>query len=61
MIYVFQGKSSTELKSGIEILVDQAVKLWIKTVKILFWSTTWEPVGLLKFQYYFLSYLDNLL
>ena len=32
---------SKELKTGIEILVGQAVfKLWIKTVKILFWSIT---------------------
>ena len=36
-----------ELKNGIEILVDQAVfKLWIKTVKILFWSITQELLGL---------------
>ena len=39
-----------ELKCGIEILVDQAVfKLWIKTVKILFWSITQEPLDRLEF------------
>ena len=33
-------------KNGIEILVGQAVcKFRIKTVKILFWSVTHEPVG----------------
>ena len=32
-----------ELKNGIEILVDQAVK-WIKTVKMLFRSITQEPL-----------------
>ena len=37
-------------KHGIEILVGQAVfKLWIKTVKILFWSITQELLGLLRF------------
>ena len=41
---------SKELKNSIQILVDQVVfKLWIKTVKILFWSVTQELLGLLKF------------
>ena len=32
-----------------EILVGYTVfKLWIKTVKILFWSITQEPLGLSK-------------
>ena len=40
------SKLSKELKNGIEILVGQAVfKLWIKTVKIVFWSITQEPLG----------------
>ena len=44
------SKLSKELKYGIEILIGQAVfKLWIKTVKILFWSITQELLGLLKF------------
>ena len=39
---------SEELKNGIEISVGPAVfKLWIKVVKILFWSTTPEPLDLL--------------
>ena len=43
-------KLSKELKTGIEILVGQAVfKLWIKTVKIMFWPKAKEPLGLLKF------------
>ena len=38
-------------KNGIEVLVDQVVfKLWIKTVKIWFWSITQEPFDLLKFK-----------
>ena len=37
-----------------EILVGQVgFKLWIKTVKILFWSITHKLFGLLKFQCYF--------
>ena len=48
-MYAPKSKFSKELKNGIEI-IDQAVfKLWIKTVKILFWSITQEPLGLLKF------------
>ena len=36
-----------ELKNDIEILVSQTVfKLWIKTVKILFWSIIQEPLEL---------------
>ena len=50
MIHVSYSKLSSELKNGIEILVGQAdFKLWIKTVKMLFWSITQEPPGLLKF------------
>ena len=38
-----------ELKNGIEILVGQAVfTFWIKTVKILFWSITQEPLTYLN-------------
>ena len=49
-MYASYSKLSKELKNGTEILVDQAVlKLWIKTVKILFWSITKEPIGLIKF------------
>ena len=47
---VSKRKLSKELKNGIEILVGQAVfKLWIKTVKIMFWSITQEPPDLLQF------------
>ena len=54
IIYASYSKLSKELKNGIEILVGPAViKLWIKKVKILFWSITQEPLGLLKFQCYF--------
>ena len=43
-------KLSKELKSGIEILVGQAVvKLWIKTAKMMIGSITQEPLGLPKF------------
>ena len=57
-MYAFYGKLSKEVKNGTEILVGQAVlKLWIKTVKILFGSITQEPLGLPKFTirciYYF--------
>ena len=46
---IYQGT-----KNGNEILVDQVVyRLWIKTVKMLFWSITQEPLGLLKFWCYF--------
>ena len=49
----------SKLKNGVEILVGQAVcKIWIKTVKIMFWSITQEPLGLLKFECH--SFLDNL-
>ena len=44
--------ASKELWNGIglDILVGQAVfKLWIKTIKILFWSITQEPLNLIKF------------
>ena len=44
IIYVL----SKELEIGIEILADQVVfKLRINTVRILFWSITHEPLGLL--------------
>ena len=50
MIYASYSELSKEPKNGIEMLVGQAVfKRWIKTVKILFWSPTQEPLGLLKF------------
>ena len=49
-MYASKSKLSKELKHGIEICVGQAVfKLWIKTVKIVFWSINQEPLGLLKF------------
>ena len=36
-MYASQSKLSKELQNGIEILVGQAVvKLWIKTVKMMF-------------------------
>ena len=48
--------------TGIEILVGKVVfKFWIKTVKMLFWSITQEPLGLLKFIMLFLTSLANLL
>ena len=60
-MYAFYSKLSKELKYGIEILVGQAAfKLWIKTVKILFWSTAQELLSL-QFYCYFLSSLENLL
>ena len=44
--------------NGIGLLVGQAFfMVWIKTVKILFWSVTQEQLGLLRF----LSSLDSLL
>ena len=50
MVYESYSKLSKELKNGIEILVGQTVfKLWIKIFKILFWSVTQEPLGVLKF------------
>ena len=56
------SKMSKKLKNGIEILEGQAVlKLLIKTVKIMFSSTTQELLGLLKVLIQFLSFLDNLL
>ena len=49
-------KLSKELKKGIEILIGQVVfKLWIKTVKIMFWSINQESPGLLKIFIPFLS------
>ena len=48
--YASLRKLSKELKIDFEILAGQAVfKLWIKTVKILFWSIIQEPLALLKF------------
>ena len=50
MIYASYSKLSKELKNVIESLVGQAVfKLWIKTVKTLFWSITQEPLSFLNF------------
>ena len=44
------SKLSKEFKKGIEILEGQAIlKLWIKTFKMLYGSTTQEPLGLPKF------------
>ena len=48
MIYASYSKLSKELKYGIEILVDQAEKLWIKTFKMLFGPMTQDPLRLLK-------------
>ena len=49
-LHIYSHLSGMELKHGIEILVRQAiVKLWIKTVKMLFGSITQEPFGLPKF------------
>ena len=43
------SKLYKEFKNGIESLVGQAFwGIWIKTVKILFWSLTQELLGLLK-------------
>ena len=48
--YASYSKLYKELKNGIEILEGQAVlKLWIKTVKVMFGSITQEPLGLSKF------------
>ena len=50
---------SKELKSGMKISLGQAVfKLWIKTVKILFWSILKNRLSYLKFNAVFCS-LDN--
>ena len=44
---VSYSKLSKKLKNGIEILVGQAVlKLWIKTVKMMFGLITQEPYDL---------------
>ena len=52
-MYASESKLSKELKNYIGILVGQATfKLWIKTVKILFWSISQELLGLLKFLCY---------
>ena len=49
-MHASESKLSYELKNGIGILVGLAVfKLWIKTVKIMFWSITQEALGLFKF------------
>ena len=41
--YASLSKSSRELKNSIEIISKpRGFKVWIKTVKILFWSTTEE-------------------
>ena len=44
------SKFSKELKNAIEILVGEVLfKLWIKTVKIMFWSRTTWPTSILCF------------
>ena len=54
ILYASYSNLSKELKNGIEILIGPVVfKLWIKIVKILFWSITQEPLNLPKFQCYF--------
>ena len=54
IIYTSYSKLFKELKNGIDSLVGQAVfKLRIKTVKILFWSITQEPLNLLEFWCFF--------
>ena len=54
LIVAYSKLSKEHKKSGIEILVRQAVlKLWIKTVKLLFGSITRELFGLHKFLCYF--------
>ena len=54
MTYTPYSKLFKELKNGTEILVGKAVlKLWIKTVKMLFGSITQELIGLPKFWCYF--------
>ena len=60
MMHASWSKFSKELKNGIDILGGQAgLKLWIKTVKIMFWYVTQELLGLLKILMPFLSSLDN--
>ena len=57
-MHAFWRELSKELKNGIEILVGQALlKLWVKTVKILFWSAAvnQEPLSL-----YFLAIFEFL-
>ena len=52
IIYASYSKLSKEQNDGIEMLVGPAVfKLWIKKVKILFWSITQEPFGQLNFNF----------
>ena len=54
IMHTSESKLFKELKNGIATLVGQVVfKLWIKTVKIMFWSTTQEMLGLLKFWCHF--------
>ena len=50
-----------ELKNGIKISVGQALfKLWIKTVKMMFWSITQELLIAYLNSNAILSSLDNL-
>ena len=43
-----------ELKNDLEILANGAIfKLWIKTVKIMFWSITQERLALLQIKCHF--------
>ena len=49
-IMQLEANCPRNFKNGIEMLVNWAIlKLWIKTVKILFWSITQKLLGLLKF------------
>ena len=49
-MHASSGKLYKELKNGIEILVGPAVfKLWIKAVKIMFWSITQNRLTYLYF------------
>ena len=53
-MYASYSKLSKELKNGTEILVGQVVfKLWIKTVKIIFWSILKNPLPYLNFSVIF--------
>ena len=62
MINTFSKNNTCIFKNGIQILVGRAIlKLWIKTVKIMFWSVTQELLGLLLtiLTLPFLRSLDN--
>ena len=62
IVYASFSNLSKKLKNGIGILSGQAVfKLWIKTVKILFWSIIKNRLSYLNNNSIFMSFLDNLL